>query len=228
VAETKPNSAPGARGPAQEEPTLKQIDSTHTRLRIGPGHFSDAGRWHRGAFHHSECWRCSLRRAWRRVTGQSGVSLSELLIATAVAVVVLGGVYIVLHSSLTATKYGAARVESQQAVRAALDTLAIRLRMARNEVDVLAALAAVDQDLDVSAHRDGKLFHLEVSSATARMSTTALARNLLIDTCTDPAQPGVNLCQHRDGIGCWYTPSGQIPSDWSAHGGVACDPKSAN
>jgi type II secretory pathway component PulJ len=66
-------------------------------------------------------------RAWRSARG---VSLPDLLISLAVLALVLAGVFGILHGSLRAYGWGAARVEAQQSARVALERMARELREA--------------------------------------------------------------------------------------------------
>lgn len=66
-------------------------------------------------------------RAWRSA---GGVSLAELLVSLAVLALLFAGVFGILHGSLRAYGWGAARVEAQQSARVALERMAKELREA--------------------------------------------------------------------------------------------------
>jgi len=62
--------------------------------------------------------------------GDKGFAMLELLVAAAVSVIILGGLYLLLETGRFTTGRGDQKLQIQQSARAALDTMARDLRMA--------------------------------------------------------------------------------------------------
>jgi len=100
--------------------------------------------------------------ASRAALDAAGVTLSELLVSCALSGMVLAGTYVLLDQGLRAYAAGAARVESLQAARAALERVARELRLAGRgpSAEIPALLVAeparvmVTADLDADGDND--------------------------------------------------------------------------
>ena len=66
----------------------------------------------------------------RAIDAESGFTLADLLVATALLGLVMAGLLGVLRSGIASYRWGAARVEAQQSARVALERMARELRSA--------------------------------------------------------------------------------------------------
>ena len=121
------------------------------------------------------------------------MTLTELLVSCALSGMVLAGTYVLLDQGLRAYAAGAARVESLQAARVALERLARELRLAGRgpSVEIPALLVAeparvmVTADLDADGDND----------ASGEQVTWQLVDSILRRNAGGGAQPVANGVQ---------------------------------
>jgi prepilin-type N-terminal cleavage/methylation domain-containing protein len=124
---------------------------------------------------------------WPSLRNQSGFTLPELLVATAVIGLVMAGVFLIQQQGQHAYLLGSNRVETQQNARVALDLMSRELRTATS----VAAIANCDgtSGPDITfVDQDGRTIRYQLSGATLNRTedgvTTALIGGVAALTMT--------------------------------------------
>jgi type II secretory pathway component PulJ len=120
----------------------------------------------------------------------AGVTLPDVLVACALSGLVLAGTYSLIDQGLRAYTTGAARVETQEAARAAIERLSRELRLAGRgpSVDMPAFVAVEPARVVITADLDAD----GDSDARGELVTWELAGSVLRRDAGGGAQPVVN------------------------------------